>query len=139
MHWAGKFRGPQFEPISFKMEVRTVETVKDSKGRPMPSVVALPVTDADAQDQLAKTIRDEDAVLQAMLDNPSASMAQIAQELGWLTAKTNLPLKSKVERAIQSLKDDKLVKKHRKKWRLTNQGKEEAEEISRKNKQGFLP
>ena len=74
-HWAGKFRGPSFEPMSFRMEGRTCERVTDSKGRLMPSVVALPVSDDDAQQQLEYTIRVEDAVMVAMRNDPNISMA----------------------------------------------------------------
>jgi hypothetical protein len=33
IHWQGKFRGPDFAPIPFKLEVGTCERLKDSKGR----------------------------------------------------------------------------------------------------------
>jgi hypothetical protein len=138
LHWAGKIRGPNFEPMSFKMEGRTCERVKDSKGRVMPSVVALPVSDTDAQEQLEQTIRVEDSVLVAMRNDPSISMAQIALDMGWISTKTNQPLKSKVERAVHELKADGLARKARKKWVLTKTGKSEADEIMRKDEQGLL-
>ena len=139
LFWAGKFRGPQFEPIPFKLESQTVDTVKDSKGRLMPSVVALPVSDADAQAHLKQTIRDEDSVLVAMLNDPAASMSQIALSLGWVTTKTSQPRKSKVERAMKALKDEGLVTKQRKKWRLTKRGITAAEEIVSRDDRGFIP
>lgn len=139
LSWAGKFRGPDFEPMAFKMEERTVDTVHDSKGRPMPSVIALPVTDAEAQAHLAQTLRNEDAVLVAMLDHPGASMAQIASELGWLTGKMNTPYSTKVERAIHILEKDYMVKQHRgRTWYLTKYGETEAEKIKQSDQQGFF-
>jgi hypothetical protein len=138
LNWAGKFRGPSFEPMSFRMEPKTVDSVVDSKGRLMPSVIAIPITDEMAQQELAKAIRDEEAVLVSMLNDPSLSMAQIATELGWLSAKTSMPQKSKVEKAIKALKEERLVKKSRKKWRLTDSGKKEAESVISSDKMGLF-
>ena len=138
LSWTGKFRGPQFEPKSFKMEPRTDDAIKDSKGRQMPSVVALPVSEEDAQDSLAKAIRDEDTVILAMLDDPKFSLAQIAVSAGWVSAKSGTPLKSKVERAIRALKAEKFVTKRRKKWVLTEQGKTAAVKIESADKLGLL-
>ena len=73
-----------------------------------------------------------------MLNEPRASMAQIATELGWFTEKSNQPSKSRVERAIGSLKDDGLVNKRRKKWQLTGTGKKEAEAIEKADKLGLF-
>ena len=33
LHWHGKFRGPEFEPISFKIQAGQSEKLKDAKGR----------------------------------------------------------------------------------------------------------
>jgi hypothetical protein len=120
------------------MEPRTDDAIKDSKGRQMPSVVALPVSEEDAQDSLAKAIRDEDTVLLAMLDDPKFSLAQIAVSAGWVSAKSGTPLKSKVERAIRALKAEKFVTKRRKKWVLTEQGKTAAVKIESADKLGLL-
>ena len=40
MHWLGKFRGPEFNPLAFELVVATSERVKDAEGRLMPSIVA---------------------------------------------------------------------------------------------------
>jgi hypothetical protein len=40
LHWQGKFRGLDFEPIAFQLRSVTAERLKDSKGRPIPSVMA---------------------------------------------------------------------------------------------------
>ena len=61
-----KHRGPPFEPVTFRLDVKAVNAVKDSKGRLIPSVIAVPISDDMAQADLAKTIRDEDAVLVAI-------------------------------------------------------------------------
>jgi hypothetical protein len=42
LHWQGKFRGPDFAPISFQLETVASPQLKDSKGRPIPSVMLAP-------------------------------------------------------------------------------------------------
>jgi hypothetical protein len=126
LHWCGKFRGPDFEPLSFKVETRTSELVKDSKGRLIPSVVAVPVGD-DEQEQLSKSARsDEDAVLETMLNyQNNGSIASWCQHLGWVS-ESGEPQKSKMHRIIKRLSEDKLTKQTRRKWSLTRLGREEA-------------
>ena len=46
MHWLGKFRGPEFNPLAFELVVATSERVKDAEGRLMPSIVARPISDS---------------------------------------------------------------------------------------------
>jgi hypothetical protein len=48
MHWQGKFRGPDFAPLSFQLRTVNHERLKDGKGRPLPTVFACPLSD-DAQ------------------------------------------------------------------------------------------
>src|SRR5262249_29869039 len=43
MHHQGKFRGPDFAPIPFMLSSVTTPTLKDSKGRTIPTVVAKPM------------------------------------------------------------------------------------------------
>jgi hypothetical protein len=45
LHWQGKFRGPEFEPLTFEMKTVTSDRVHDANGELMPSVVAEPVSD----------------------------------------------------------------------------------------------
>ena len=135
----GEVRGNYVSKSAVAIQLNDAyDSVVDSKGRAMPSVIATPITDEMAQQELAKTIRDEEAVLVSMLNDPSLSMAQVATELGWLSANTNMPQKSKVEKAIKALKEERLVKKSRKRWRLTDSGKKEAESINSSDKMGLF-
>ncbi len=47
VHWQGKFRGPDFAPIPFHLMTVTTPTLKDSKGRLIPTVVAKPLSDTE--------------------------------------------------------------------------------------------
>ncbi|MBK1668325.1 hypothetical protein CKO28_09790 [Rhodovibrio sodomensis] len=125
LHWCGKLRGPGFEPIPFNLSKRTSDSVKDSKGRLIPNVVAEPLAETELQSVEAKARRDEDALLERMLNDPSGSMADWCRQLGWVGAKGE-PYKSKVQRALAQLQDDRLVHKFRGRWTLTKAGKDEA-------------
>lgn len=128
LHWCGKFRGPDFDPMSFKLEERRSDKVQDSKGRSIPSVVAVPVGEAE-QALLSKSARsDEDAVLDVMLNYPNGSMASWCQNLGWIGS-TDEPQKSKIARIVKRLQEDGLATMKRKKWVLTKTGKQEAERV----------
>jgi AAA domain-containing protein len=47
----GKLRGPGFEPITFKLEKITRESLVDSKGRQMPTVRAASITEQEEEQQ----------------------------------------------------------------------------------------
>lgn len=90
-----KFRGPAFEPLSFELRTVAVEALRDSKGRPMLSVVAVPAT-ADDDARLSKEGRERLlSVLRSVSVDPDASQRQRADA-------TDLP-RSTVQRAIGDL------------------------------------
>jgi AAA domain len=118
LHWQGKFRGPDFAPITFQLRSVSHERLRDTKNRVITTVIAEPLSDAAEQD-LAKAARgDEDRLLQAVAAAPKTSMAALALALGWLTSK-NEPHKSKVHRVLGRLKKEKLVTVERGEYMLT--------------------
>jgi hypothetical protein len=124
LHWGGKFRGPEFDPLTFKM--KTVESAKvhDADGRLMPSVVAEPVSQIEETFAEKKAERDEDALLLAIYRNKKASVSDLATVCGWVSSKGR-PHKSKVARVGNRLADDKLLERARGKYRITAKGKKE--------------
>jgi hypothetical protein len=126
LHWQGKLRGPGFEPIDFELKTETSEKVKDSKNRLIPSVAAHPISEEKAKELTKAARSDEDGLLDMMLNWPNGSYADWAGNLGWVT-ENDAPNKSRVFRTMERLKDDALVKKTRKGWTLTKDGKKEAE------------
>jgi hypothetical protein len=131
LHWQTKFRGPDFAPTHFMLESVTHERLKDTKGRLITTVIARHLSDK-AQEELAKVARsNEDLVLKAISENPTASIADIAKELGWYLA-GNKPHKSKVHRAIMTLKRAKLVATERNMLSVTDKGRKTL----RKDKKG---
>lgn len=129
LHWQGKFRGCDFEPISFQLSTVTSDQLKDSKGRHIPTVMAKPLSEKPRTDLEASARRDEDALLVLMLQAPGGSMASMAEALGWLSAKSK-PQKSRVFRGLEKLKTSKLVHSVRGSWVLTDAGRKEAKGLA---------
>jgi hypothetical protein len=111
MHWLGKIRGPDFEPITFQLKTVVSEKIKDSKGRKMPTVLASVLSKEEERVAERNSSDDEDALLLAIADNRRASFAGLAVALGWITPKGEN--KAKVRRCADRLKKDKLVKPDR--------------------------
>jgi hypothetical protein len=83
-------------------------------------------TDQAAAERGTKTT--EDALLLAMLETRDASLADLAKAAG-ITLRNGLPDKKKVSRLLLKLRADKITRKVRDTWRLTKEGKSEAERV----------
>jgi AAA domain/Bifunctional DNA primase/polymerase, N-terminal len=119
---SAKWRGAPFEQVEFELRSATSDTVKDSKGRHMPSVVAVPISEAGAERRGAVAQADGIAVLGIIHTHKDASMSDIARKLGFVLP-NGQPYKSKVQKVIERLKDSKLVfKVWGGKYRLTKKG-----------------
>jgi hypothetical protein len=125
LHWQGKFRGPEFAPIPFLLSPAKTETLKDSKGRTIPTVIAKAMSERERSDAEADTRSDEDALLIAIAENERASMAGLATALQWF-AKDGKPYKARVQRSADRLKKGGYVKAERGSLALSEKGKKEA-------------
>ncbi|MFZ0601807.1 MAG: helix-turn-helix domain-containing protein [Roseiarcus sp.] len=122
LHWQGKLRGVEFDPVKFRFEALTSPDVKDVKGREVQLPVLRPIDEADVDQQEKEAIDRTIALLTAIRDEPGAS-------LGALATATSIP-KSSVDRTLKSLAkpaSGKLVKKTLDKWTLTPAGREAIE------------
>jgi hypothetical protein len=128
LHWQGKYRGPDFAPIPFQIHTVTTDRLRDSKGRLIPSVVALPLSEEERGEADANSRRDEDNLLVTINGGGRRSMADLALVLAWVT-NNGKPYKSRVQRAADRLKKGKLVKVERGVLVLTPAGKKEAERV----------
>ena len=124
MHWAGKIRGPSFNPLPFALEEIKHPTVTDSRGRVMTSIMARVVTDSEAETRIRSARSDEDQLLEAMQEIPSAGIRGWAEHLQWVSS-MGLPQRDKVSRVLKALHGEKLVFKQRGAWKLTDAGKAE--------------
>jgi hypothetical protein len=129
VHWAGKMRGRNFDPLKFQLRQHELPSMVDRKGRMAVSVAARHVPDDVAQQIQNKVISDEDTLLIVMLKNADASMRDLALRCGWTTG-AGKPMVSRVARRMDQLALHSLVAKDRKQtWRLTPKGLKEAEAL----------
>jgi hypothetical protein len=128
LHWQGKFRGPDFEPIQFEMILAKSERVKDSKDRIVPTVAARFISSKEQADRTKEKATDQDRLLNTMLEHEGASLAALAEEMDWRLANGD-PNKMRVKRLLEPLKGEKLVSIFRGTWTLTPSGKKEVERL----------
>lgn len=125
-----KMRGPGFEPMTFKLEPIRTEKLVDSKGRELPTVRAVYMSQDDEDLQTRKTREERDHVLAARLkipDEQPLSHTRIAESLGWFFSSGD-PAKSKVQKIIEAMGRLKpaWMRNDGGQWVLTERGKEEA-------------
>ena len=128
LHHSDKFRGPGFEPIIFRLETVIVDALHDSKGRPIPTVRAVTISETEEEQEASAARAEENEVLLARLDGGHAmSIAELARALGWFFA-DGRPYKSKVHRALNRLKAAGMMKSSRGDGDLTDKGEKAARE-----------
>jgi hypothetical protein len=136
LHWTGKFRGPDFERITFRLPTVITSQLVDKKGRSLPTVMAEIVTDAEAAEAAEKGVFQEDRLLVAMLNSPRGSLVEWASRCGWFV-RGNLqkPNKELARRVMTRLMKDKLVAKDGREFVLTPKaGKAAAEKAAAQKK-----
>jgi hypothetical protein len=124
LHWQGKIRGADFQPVNFCLRQVKIAEKTDAKGRPFVSIVAALQTEEQAEKSVAQAATDENTVLERLRRNPGISVANIALNVGWVSD-SGVPSKSKVHRLLKSLERLKLTKSWRGKWQITDAGKAE--------------
>jgi hypothetical protein len=129
VHWLGKFRGPDFAPLSFKIQPGTTELLKDSKGRLIWTVTARPMEAQERATADTVNARNEDRVLKLLVTQPRLSLTEMAQALQWFYA-SGEPDKTRVYRALKTLETDQLVKKRGDHYEPTKEGKRKAENLA---------
>jgi AAA domain-containing protein len=84
VHWQGKFRGAEFEPLKFETRPCTAERLKDINGKPIYSVYAAQLSDTEVSRRSNQSREDEDKVLiflHKAAEPPS--LADVAVHLGF--------------------------------------------------------
>jgi hypothetical protein len=126
LHWCGKFRGPGFERIAFRMDEIRLPSICDSKGRILPTVVARHIPQDEIEQMVAGFAQADVTVLGAMLAQPTGSLATWARACNWIDRssdpKDSKPQKWKVQRALERLLAEKLVSHVNNKWAVTAKG-----------------
>jgi hypothetical protein len=131
LHWTGKIRGPDFEPIEFRLPTINTTKLVDARGRLISTVMAEVIGDDEIAEVEQKGEFQDNCILRAMLDRPNGSWAEWAAYCGWyLPAKPGeqpQPYKSLVNRVLKRLTSYKFVTKEGRRHVLTDKGKKAAE------------
>ena len=124
LHWQGKLRGLEFNPIPFRFEITSSPEVTDAKGREvaLPTMLPVVVLEGDTEAQVKAEINISVALLKAMLADPKGSQSQWGAAVG--------RTKSVVNDKLQRLKADRLVEVVMGHWSVTSKGSKEAEKWS---------
>lgn len=123
LHWQGKHRGPDFEPVVFKLESVTAPALVDSRGRLVPTVLARDMSEKEVGAVKRQAFSDMDAVLLEFDRDPTQSTRDIAERLGWRN-KDGEPDRRRAQTAADKAKAQKLLKFEARKWKLTDAGQE---------------
>jgi hypothetical protein len=128
LHWCGKFRGPDFAPLSFQLKVVTHERLKDTDENLIQTVVALALTDEGLRDMKSARRTDEDRVLLSISEDPQLPSRERARQLGWFM-KSGDPYHMRAVRAEKALAAGRLITKARDGWELTKAGEKEINRL----------
>jgi hypothetical protein len=138
LSWQGKFRGPDFAPLSFKVQTVTHDRLKDSKGRPLWTVVASYLSETEQQ-QIAQVERsNEDKLLFAIKTNGKASLADFARMCEW-TLKSGEPNKMLVKRTAEKLLKIKLIARERGEYQITDKGGKVISKVEEAEREAARP
>jgi hypothetical protein len=128
LHWQGKHRGIDFQPVSFLLRTVTHERLRSTKGKLIPTVVASHLSEIAKEDMAKIASSDEDRLLVALADNPGAKLEDLAKGLNWM-ARDGTPNRMKVNRILLRLAADHLVKKERRIYFPTPAGEHVADKL----------
>lgn len=128
VHWHGKFRGPDFAPLLFKLLPGTSDKLVDAKKRKISTVTATPISETEEGDiERAQWLRQAE-MLVLLLDEGNArlSHSEMATKLGWLHKDGVTPNKQVAHRTMAALVARKLVEREGGRHVLTDKGRKAA-------------
>jgi 5S rRNA maturation endonuclease (ribonuclease M5) len=117
----GKFRGPEFAPFAFKLQPGKCERLRDTKGRMIWTITAVPVTEQERVDIEDSMEAKQEELIILMKDKPGLSFMEYARALGWQSSNGE-PNKRLVQRIMDRMVRDHMVEKVRGKYELKKKG-----------------
>jgi AAA domain len=114
VHWQGKWRGLDFDPKPFELELNSAPRIVHTKGRLVPIPVLLPLTAAARAAKDRSRMDTRTALLQALIAEPGLTQAGWAITIGRDRAQVN--------RGLKDLAKDGLVVGAEGKWSVTAKG-----------------
>jgi hypothetical protein len=139
----GKFRGPEFSPLSFELDtVRDHPKLKDVRGRPIPTVIARAIGANDTIRIERGRRMDDDAVLRLLCNRPGISPTDVARALNWKLRAVNGKEPAlhhvKAARALERMAKGKLVEERRGGWHATPKGQKDINAVEQSTR-NFTP
>lgn len=122
LHWQVKYRGAEFEPLAFELQKYETDRLRDAKGRLMPTILAKPMLTMRRLDVATENMSVEDKILLSIESHPQLSHRERAAQIG-------IGHHSKVQRTIDKLAKQKLIRLFRTNWELTKDGERAVEII----------
>jgi AAA domain-containing protein/bifunctional DNA primase/polymerase-like protein len=117
-----KWRGVAFESVQFELRTVVTDALKDTKGRHIPSVIAVPITEMTAEMRGVVAAEDEKTVLRLIHADKQNTQSSIAKHAGWFWP-DGRPARSKVQKIVARLRKSRFVYEyHAGKYRLTKKG-----------------
>lgn len=119
LHWQGKIRGLEFQPISYRFEIASSPDVLDAKGRQVQLPYLATVSAGDEEQREAAELDVSRQVLRLIAGDPTLKQREIAIKVGRSLAVVN--------GKIAKLKRDKLVEDVLGKLSVTAKGQKALE------------
>jgi AAA domain len=126
MHWQGKFRGAEFEPLQMELQRYETPAICDNQGRIIPTILAKPLSMTRAMDLATENLSREDKTLLTIESQPALSIRDRCVAVGVVT-KDGKALTSTMKRLIDKLIEQKLVRRFRTNLELTKDGERAVE------------
>ena len=122
--WHGKFRGPSFDRLLFKLTAVTSDDPRLTTvdGEKLWTVVAETATEAESDAAENEGASDRDAMLSLMKQVPGCSLGDMASQLRWN--------KRRVQTLMKTLVAEKLATKHGAHYELTKKGIKAADQVA---------
>jgi hypothetical protein len=118
----GKWRGPEFAPLLFKLVPCTLNELKDEDDNKVWSVVVSPISDEEHTSMEDAAERRVQELIELLGNKPGMSLAEYAVELGW-ALNDGRPNKALVQRIMKKLVHEREVIKRGGHYVLTPKGK----------------
>jgi uncharacterized membrane protein len=115
LHWQGKLRGLEFEPLPFRFEIMGCPDILDAKGRAVELPTLRPASERAAEARRDAELAADRALLCALAETPGASQRALADAL--------VCGQASIGRRLRSLEKQKLVNHILDKWTITEKGK----------------
>lgn len=126
LHWQGKYRGAEFEPLKLELERYECDRLRDSKGRLMPTILAKPLLETRAIEIATENLSREDRVLLSIARDPALSARERCVQCS-MTLNTGKAATGALTRVLDKLRDQKLIRRFRTNWELTKDGEKAVE------------